>query len=153
MSLEICWPLLQQESRDWLVANDGDALSTLVLDDLARVGGPVPSGAWWVGADPPVSISQTQGSTGSRQWPMESGRTLRRSADFDNDCRPRRAVSRAKTWVPWAASHRRTIRSGLMPLSSPTSIHRYPRRAPSQGMRAWATPPPAPRWGHARVGE
>jgi len=32
---------------------------------------------------------------------MESGRTLRRSVDFDNDCRPRRAVSRAKTWVPW----------------------------------------------------
>jgi len=56
MSLEICWPLLQQESRDWLVANNGDALSTLVLDDLARVGGPVPSGAWWVGESGPAGF-------------------------------------------------------------------------------------------------
>jgi len=56
MSLEICWPLLQQESRDWLVANNGDALSKLVLDDLARVGGPVPSGAWWVSESGPASF-------------------------------------------------------------------------------------------------
>jgi len=67
---------------------------------------------------------------------MESGRTLRRSAGFDNDRRPRRAVSRAKTWVPWAASHRSTIRSGLMPLSSPTSIHRYPEAGAVSGYAA-----------------
>ncbi len=53
MSLEVWWPLLQQESRDWLVAHNGEALSTLVLDDLARVGGPVPSEGWWVGENGP----------------------------------------------------------------------------------------------------
>src|SRR5664279_3404193 len=53
MSLEIWWPLLQQESRDWLIANNGDALSTPVLDDIARVGGPVPWDAWWVGENGP----------------------------------------------------------------------------------------------------
>ena len=49
MSLETWWPLLQPETRDWLIANNGDALTTQVLDDIARVGGPVPQEAWWMG--------------------------------------------------------------------------------------------------------
>ena len=49
MSLETWWPLLHPETRDWLIANNGDALSNPVLDDITRVGGPVPSDAWWVG--------------------------------------------------------------------------------------------------------
>ena len=53
MSLEMWWPLLQPETRDWLIANNGDALSTAVLDDIARVGGSVPSDAWWVGQNGP----------------------------------------------------------------------------------------------------
>jgi hypothetical protein len=53
VSLEVWWPLLHQETRDWLVAHNGEALSTPVLDDLARVGGPEPSGAWWVGDNGP----------------------------------------------------------------------------------------------------
>jgi hypothetical protein len=53
MSLETWWPLLQPETRDWLIANNGDALSTAVLDDVARVGGSVPSDAWWVGETGP----------------------------------------------------------------------------------------------------
>jgi hypothetical protein len=53
MSLEIWWPLLQPEIRDWLIANNGDALSTAVLDDIARVAGSVPSEAWWVGENGP----------------------------------------------------------------------------------------------------
>jgi len=53
MSLDVLWPLLEQESRDWLVAHNGEALSTLVLDDLERVGGSVPSDGWWVGENGP----------------------------------------------------------------------------------------------------
>jgi hypothetical protein len=53
MSLETWWPLLQPETRDWLIANNGDALSNAVLDDIARVGGPVPTDAWWVGENGP----------------------------------------------------------------------------------------------------
>src|SRR3954469_13521091 len=48
MSLETWWPQLRQDSRDWLIANNGDSLSRPVLDDIERVGGPVPSDAWWV---------------------------------------------------------------------------------------------------------
>ncbi len=49
MNLETWWPLLRQESRDWIMANNGDALITSVLDEIISVGGPLPSGAWWVG--------------------------------------------------------------------------------------------------------
>ena len=47
MNLDAVWPLLKQDSRDWLLANNGDTLSTAVLDDIARVNGSVPSDAWW----------------------------------------------------------------------------------------------------------
>ncbi len=47
MNLEAWWLLLEQRSRDWLMAHNGEALSTAVLDDVARVHGSVPSDAWW----------------------------------------------------------------------------------------------------------
>jgi hypothetical protein len=53
MPLEAWWPLVQPETRDWLIANNGDALSPPVLDDIARVGGPLPTNAWWVGENGP----------------------------------------------------------------------------------------------------
>lgn len=53
MSLEAWWPLLQSDTRDWLIANNGDALATAILDDIARVGGPLPADAWWVGDNGP----------------------------------------------------------------------------------------------------
>ena len=53
MSLETWWPLLHPETRDWLIANNGDALSTPVLDDITRVNGSVSSDAWWVGETGP----------------------------------------------------------------------------------------------------
>ena len=53
MDLETLWPLLRGESRDWLIANNGDALSQPVLEDIERVGGPVPLHAWWVGDNGP----------------------------------------------------------------------------------------------------
>jgi hypothetical protein len=53
MSLEVWWPLLRPDTRDWLIANNGYALSTQVLDEIVRVGGPVPSADWWVGENGP----------------------------------------------------------------------------------------------------
>jgi hypothetical protein len=41
------WPLLEQQSRDRLIAHNGEALSTAVIDDITRVNGSVPSSAWW----------------------------------------------------------------------------------------------------------
>ena len=82
MSLETWWPLLQPETRDWLIANNGDALSTPVLDDITRVGGPLPrTGGGWARTDRTASTSPMRASTGSRPWPMERCRTPRPIAD------------------------------------------------------------------------
>ena len=56
MDLETWWALLQQDSRDWLVAHNGEVLSRSVVEDVERVGGPVPSVAWWVGEDGPDGL-------------------------------------------------------------------------------------------------
>lgn len=47
MNLQAWWPLLGQESRDWLIAHNGDALSAAVLEDIARVGRAVPPDESW----------------------------------------------------------------------------------------------------------
>ena len=47
MDLEVLWPLLEQDSRDWLIANNGDVLSAAVLEDIARANGSVPRDGWW----------------------------------------------------------------------------------------------------------
>ena len=56
MDLEIFWPRLRGDTRAWLIADNGDALGRLVLEDSERVGGPVPVQAWWVGDDGPDGV-------------------------------------------------------------------------------------------------
>lgn len=41
MSIEVWWPKIRQASRDWLVANNGDALPGNVYEDIVRAGGAV----------------------------------------------------------------------------------------------------------------
>ncbi len=49
MSLETWWPHLKQDSRDWLIAHNGEAITQSVVRDIERVAGRVPAQAWWVG--------------------------------------------------------------------------------------------------------
>lgn len=56
MSLETWWPQLQQDSRDWLVAHNGEVLDQHILQDIEAVGGPIPSQAWWVGEAAPDGL-------------------------------------------------------------------------------------------------
>lgn len=56
MSIEVWWPKLQPATRDWLIANNGDAVPAPIVEEITRAGGPVWSDAWWVAQD---------GSTGS----------------------------------------------------------------------------------------
>jgi len=41
MSMQAWWPRLAKEARDWLVANNGDALPPWVTDEIRRAGGDV----------------------------------------------------------------------------------------------------------------
>ena len=49
MSLQMWWPRLQQQRRDWLIANNGDALPAWVIAEITRGGGSMRIDAWWVG--------------------------------------------------------------------------------------------------------
>jgi hypothetical protein len=42
------WPKLQQQTRDWLIANNGDVVRASVVAEIAEAGGPAASGTWWV---------------------------------------------------------------------------------------------------------
>jgi hypothetical protein len=42
------WPRLRQQTRDWLIANNGDVVPPAVMAEIAEAGGPVTCDAWWV---------------------------------------------------------------------------------------------------------
>jgi hypothetical protein len=45
------WPRLQQQTRDWLIANNGDVVPPAVMAEIAEAGGPTTSDSWWVAQD------------------------------------------------------------------------------------------------------
>ncbi len=51
--MEAWWPKLKPLTRDWLIANNGEALPSPVLEDIAGAGGSIASNAWWVGENGP----------------------------------------------------------------------------------------------------
>jgi hypothetical protein len=51
MSIEVWWPRLQPGTRDWLIANNGDAVPPAIVEEIKDAGGPVTSDAWWVAQD------------------------------------------------------------------------------------------------------
>ena len=40
---------MPQEIRNWLIANNGDAVPSSVTEEIRRAGGSVTTDAWWVG--------------------------------------------------------------------------------------------------------
>ena len=56
MSMEAWWPALTPETRDWLIAHNGEALSDPVVEEITRAGGLVTSDAWWVGDRGPDGV-------------------------------------------------------------------------------------------------
>lgn len=54
--MEMWWPRLRQETRDWLIANNGDAVPSSVIEDITRAGGSIASDAWWVGENGPAGF-------------------------------------------------------------------------------------------------
>ena len=48
VSIDAWWPKLRPETREWLVANNGDAVPTSIVEEITQAGGPAHSDAWWV---------------------------------------------------------------------------------------------------------
>jgi hypothetical protein len=49
MDIEDWWPALAHASRDWLIANNGDAVPAEIIAEISAVGGPDKSEEWWAG--------------------------------------------------------------------------------------------------------
>lgn len=47
MTVERWWPKLRPETREWLIANNGDAVPVEIVDEIAAAGGPGPEDSWW----------------------------------------------------------------------------------------------------------
>lgn len=53
MSIEAWWPRLRQQSRDYLIANNGDVVPPELVEEITQAGGTITSDAWWVGQSGP----------------------------------------------------------------------------------------------------
>jgi hypothetical protein len=51
MSIDEWWPKLRPGTRQWLIANNGDAVPATIIDEIEAVGGPAESDEWWVDQD------------------------------------------------------------------------------------------------------
>jgi hypothetical protein len=40
--------MLQEQTRDWLIANNGDVVPPAVRAEIAGAGGPATTDSWWV---------------------------------------------------------------------------------------------------------
>ena len=49
MSIEAWWPKLRQQSREYLIDNNGDVVPPELVVEIARAGGDIKTDAWWVG--------------------------------------------------------------------------------------------------------
>ncbi|MEO6142872.1 MAG: hypothetical protein ABIP19_02745 [Dermatophilaceae bacterium] len=56
MSMEMWWPTLLPETQDWLVAHNGEALPSSVIQEITQAAGSVTSDAWWVGQNGPTGF-------------------------------------------------------------------------------------------------
>lgn len=45
MIIEAWWPQLRPATRQWLIANNGEAVPPLIVDEIAAVGGPAATDA------------------------------------------------------------------------------------------------------------
>jgi hypothetical protein len=51
MTIETWWPRLRTETRRWLLANNGDVVPPLIMEEIAAEGGPVVTDAWWADSE------------------------------------------------------------------------------------------------------
>ncbi|MET4060980.1 hypothetical protein ABIB35_002538 [Arthrobacter sp. UYP6] len=47
MSIQTWWARLAQETRDWLIANNGSAIPERIRDRIEQAGGPASGSVWW----------------------------------------------------------------------------------------------------------
>ena len=56
MSIQVWWPRLQPATRDWLIANNGDAVPAAISAQIQHVGGAARSDPWWTQDDESADV-------------------------------------------------------------------------------------------------
>ncbi|RMB62160.1 hypothetical protein [Tessaracoccus antarcticus] len=56
MSIEEWWPKLRSESRDYLIANNGDVVPPKLVQEITGAGGVITPDAWWLGQSGPAGL-------------------------------------------------------------------------------------------------
>ena len=75
MTIEVWWPRLRTATRDWLIANNGDAVPPLIVEEIVGQGGPAGTDAWW---------AEVEGSPG-RGMPDEAVDWIEEAANDEVD--------------------------------------------------------------------
>lgn len=72
------WPKLRPQTRDWLIANNGDVVPEAIMAEIAEAGGPATSDSWWIrdedatGAVLPDDAADWIDETANDEAPTES---------------------------------------------------------------------------------
>ena len=63
MDLEQWWNSVTPQTREWLIAHNGEALTPEVVADISGAGGLVASESWWMGERGPDGILLSDAAT------------------------------------------------------------------------------------------
>ncbi|BBE23998.1 hypothetical protein MN0502_28810 [Arthrobacter sp. MN05-02] len=63
MDLDQWWNDVMPETRQWLVGNNGAALTPEVVADISRAGGLIASDSWWMGERGPEGVFLSDAAT------------------------------------------------------------------------------------------
>lgn len=63
MELDEWWNDVMPETRQWLISNNGTALTPEVVADISRAGGLIASDSWWMGERGPEGVFLSDAAT------------------------------------------------------------------------------------------
>ena len=56
------WPRLPESSRERLIAHNGEPVPDDIADEIRRLSGGIPAGAWWVAEEGPSGLLLSDGA-------------------------------------------------------------------------------------------
>ncbi|AUZ88163.1 hypothetical protein ACX80U_08130 [Arthrobacter sp. TmT3-37] len=74
MELDEWWNDVMPETRQWLISNNGTALTPEVVADISRAGGLIASDSWWMGERGPEGVFLSDAATDWIEERADNGR-------------------------------------------------------------------------------
>lgn len=83
VTIDAWWPKLRPETREWLIANNGDVVPSSIVEEITEAGGPAQTDDWWVidhasdGACMPDEAVDWIEEIANEETPLPSGNRVR----------------------------------------------------------------------------